>query len=58
MAKSVTFPVCVVHLVDQGKVKEAVTLVKGYAVCKKCASFDETFFRRWEAAQDPHQQMH
>jgi hypothetical protein len=47
---------CVVCLFQKGKNTKAVTLVKGYAVCQEHLSYDEDFFRDWEAVQDPKKQ--
>ncbi|MCZ1013949.1 hypothetical protein [Streptomyces noursei] len=33
----------------------AQTIVKGYMVCRQHLSFEEGFYRRWEAIQDPKQ---
>jgi hypothetical protein len=38
-----------------GTKTEAVTIVKGYAVCQPHLSLKEAFFRTWEATQDPKQ---
>jgi hypothetical protein len=56
MSKTIDYPCCVVCWVDKGKFRDAITQVKGYAVCEKHASFDCDFFPRWEAAMDPHKQ--
>ncbi|WP_438489576.1 hypothetical protein [Streptomyces sp. S186] len=45
---------CVVDLFHGDRVP-AETIVKGYMVCAKHLSFQEEFFRRWEAIQDPKQ---
>lgn len=45
---------CVVDLFH-GEQVPAQTIVKGYMVCKDHLSFEEEFFRRWEAIQDPKQ---
>lgn len=45
---------CVVDLFH-GDEAPAQTIVKGYMVCAKHLSFQEEFFRHWEAVQDPKQ---
>lgn len=45
---------CVVDLFH-GQQVPAQTIVKGYMVCQAHVSFEEDFFRRWEAIQDPKQ---
>lgn len=45
---------CVVDLFHGQRVP-AQTIVKGYMVCPQHVSFEEDFFRRWEAIQDPKQ---
>lgn len=45
---------CVVDLFHGDQVP-AQTIVKGYMVCQKHLSFQEDFFRHWEAIQDPKQ---
>lgn len=49
---------CVVCLFKKNKETKAVTLVKGYAVCKDELSYSEDFFRDWEAVQDPKKQTY
>lgn len=36
-----------------GEQTPAVTTVKGYRTCEKHLSYKTSFFRDWEAAQDP-----
>lgn len=44
---------CVVCLFKKGKETKAVTMVKGYTICADHLSYQEDFFRDWEAVQDP-----